>query len=595
MTWTNNSIKAIDESIVKRVRENLSLGKPAWQKSNYPGARTWGADKAVDGNYTYRGALGNQCTISADYQQTAEWRVDLESVVSISHINIFYRTDNRPSPSGYESRFAGFFLYISNTTSKDDGFLCFHEIQNVSGTPIEDQRINCSLNGRYVIYYNERRPDVVYPDYYSTYAFNELCELEVYGCHIPGYYGEFCNQTCPVNCQRQQCDVVNGDCVNGCLPGYIGLKCGDKCGGGTYGVNCTQSCGHCLNNEQCHHINGTCLQGCSPGYKGPGCKAKCDSGMYGINCNQVCGHCINYEQCHHINGSCLQGCSQGYKGSLCNSACDDGLYGENCNQSCGHCINNIQCNHVNGLCYEGCSVGFKGLLCDNACDGGMYGVNCNRVCGHCLNNEQCHHINGTCLQGCSKGYRRTLCKIACEVGKYGYNCNESCRHCMHNTTCNHVNGTCQEGCSVGYHGPLCTNVCSRSHWGVNCKETCSTECVSQTCHHESGHCLLNAQAQFSNTCKNDYTITITSVVVCILIVLMSSLLNFVIWRKMQQKGAVLDTPNDKDYYNEFPSVRIGDKQSGQDMNISPYAELTELDHTNTYEQIHRHVKADEKM
>ncbi|XP_062602120.1 multiple epidermal growth factor-like domains protein 10, partial [Saccostrea cucullata] len=295
---------------------NLALRKPAWQMANYSGAWPWGADKAVDGNYTDRGATGNQCTISAIEQFTAEWRVDLQSVVSISHIKIFYRTDNLPRPSAYNGRFAGFFLYISNTTSKDDGYLCFHEIQNVSGTPVEDQRINCSIYGRYVIYYNERRPNVTYPNYYSQYAYNELCELEVYGCHIPGYYGEYCNQTCPVNCQNQQCDV-NGDCVSGCLSGFQGLQCSYKCDGKMYGVNCTQACGHCLNNEQCHHINGTCLHGCSPGYKGPNCKTKCDVGMYGHNCNEICGHCMNNTQCNHVNGTCPGGCSVGFKGFLC--------------------------------------------------------------------------------------------------------------------------------------------------------------------------------------------------------------------------------------------------------------------------------------
>lgn len=84
-------------------------------------------------------------------------------------------------PTGYTARMAGFFLYVSNTTSKDDGHLCFHEIQTVNRTPSEDQRVNCSVHGRYVIYYNERKENVTYPDYYSDFAYYELCELEVYG------------------------------------------------------------------------------------------------------------------------------------------------------------------------------------------------------------------------------------------------------------------------------------------------------------------------------------------------------------------------------------------------------------------------------
>eukprot|EP00105_Crassostrea_gigas_P037729 XP_019921877.1 PREDICTED: uncharacterized protein LOC105326226 [Crassostrea gigas] len=83
-------------------------------------------------------------------------------------------------PSPYVNRMAGFFLYVSNTTFKEDGYLCFHEIQTVAGTPAEDQTIRCSIHGRYIIYYNERRQGMVYPSYYSQYAYNELCEVEVY-------------------------------------------------------------------------------------------------------------------------------------------------------------------------------------------------------------------------------------------------------------------------------------------------------------------------------------------------------------------------------------------------------------------------------
>ena len=38
-----------------------------------------------------------------------------------------------------------------------------------------------------------------------------------------------------------------------------------------YGENCSRKCGYCLDNETCHHINGNCEQGCNPGYIAPLC------------------------------------------------------------------------------------------------------------------------------------------------------------------------------------------------------------------------------------------------------------------------------------------------------------------------------------
>lgn len=44
-----------------------------------------------------------------------------------------------------------------------------------------------------------------------------------------------------------------------------------ECDNGTFGQDCKQACGNCLGEEQCDHVNGTCLNGCDAGYKGLEC------------------------------------------------------------------------------------------------------------------------------------------------------------------------------------------------------------------------------------------------------------------------------------------------------------------------------------
>lgn len=51
----------------------------------------------TDGTPTAVQLVAMQCVISENNKETAEWGVDLGSVVSISHIDIYYRTDNQQS------------------------------------------------------------------------------------------------------------------------------------------------------------------------------------------------------------------------------------------------------------------------------------------------------------------------------------------------------------------------------------------------------------------------------------------------------------------------------------------------------------------
>ena len=59
-------------------------------------SRKWSADKAVDGRYDNRSAWGDQCVITESFAETATLRVDLGDMVNISHIKLYYRTDNLP-------------------------------------------------------------------------------------------------------------------------------------------------------------------------------------------------------------------------------------------------------------------------------------------------------------------------------------------------------------------------------------------------------------------------------------------------------------------------------------------------------------------
>ena len=53
-----------------------------------------------------------------------------------------------------------------------------------------------------------------------------------------------------------------------------------ECKDNTYGLGCIGLCGHCLNGDQCDHVNGSCLNGCDKGTYGD----KCDRGL----CIYIC-------------------------------------------------------------------------------------------------------------------------------------------------------------------------------------------------------------------------------------------------------------------------------------------------------------------
>lgn len=75
-------------------------------------------------------------------------------------------------------------MYVSNTTNRLQGTLCFKDDNFTLDTIPAVFTTICPVHGQYVIYYNERLQGVIYPVEYSNDIASVLCEIEVYGTSI---------------------------------------------------------------------------------------------------------------------------------------------------------------------------------------------------------------------------------------------------------------------------------------------------------------------------------------------------------------------------------------------------------------------------
>ncbi|XP_052694145.1 multiple epidermal growth factor-like domains protein 10 isoform X1 [Crassostrea angulata] len=399
----NNAMLVLCYSFVTlcQAYENIALNKTAYQKNQYEkGNNTFDASNAVDGLKSDLRWSGGQCAVSATSKETATWWVDLGSINSIHHITIYYRTENQNEISDYRNSFLGFSLYVSNTTNRLQGTLCFKDDYFNRSTIPAVFNTTCQVHGQYVIYYNERLHGVSYPSDYNEYAENDLCEVEVYGCPIHESYFGNCLVSNTMTCQCSKCK-----------PGFFGRRCEFECDVGHYGYNCNETCGHCIDPRQCSNVKGTCLSGCKAGYSGQTCKEDCIVSQYGYNCNETCGHCKDPIQCSAVTGTCLTRCNAGYVGRLCKEECVFGHYGYNCNETCGHCKDPIQCSTVSGTCLTGCKAGYVGRLCKEVCVFGYYGHGCIKECSKfCNRSRDCNPVSGFCNGGCRNGKKGGYCQ-----------------------------------------------------------------------------------------------------------------------------------------------------------------------------------------
>ncbi|XP_056017456.1 receptor-type tyrosine-protein phosphatase epsilon-like [Ostrea edulis] len=398
-------------------------------------------------------------------------------------------------------RFAGFSLYVSNTTIKEDGYLCY---KNGPELPTLDFSTTCVKHGRYVIFYNERLDGTTYPTGYEIETFfTELCEVIVTGCKESGVYGYNCDLPCPNNCQELRCDIINGTCW-GCTAGWLGEFCNTSCPAGYYGVQCRSTCtGHCRENMSCNHTTGQCDYGCGNGWTGTHCNTECPAESYGPDCMYNCsGQCLSYLPCNRTTGRCDGGCNSGYTGELCNKICSVGRYGLNCSESCSsRCRSESNhCNHRDGHCEHGCDDGFQGSTCKEICGDGWYGENCSARCNENCANQPCNHTTGSCTNGCKSGWRTPKCEQKCSIGTYGKGCGNHCSSLCRNMRCNPITGFCLEGCTPGYLGRTCNKPCDKGTYGLNCSQNCSQNCLGN-CDNIDGSCMCSSGWTGSPNCS----------------------------------------------------------------------------------------------
>nr|XP_022311511.1 multiple epidermal growth factor-like domains protein 10 isoform X2 [Crassostrea virginica] len=403
------------------------------------------ASRTVDGDVSQQISRCLHTDSKTDINK-AWLRVDLMKTISIKSVKFWYRND-RGSGYGNTIRLRGYSIRVSNGTAlPPPESSCYTDPGNVTLSTIIEK--DCERTAKYVWIYQDNTLDGICP-------ILEICEVQVFGCET-GKYGVNCNKTCSHCKNKVSCGAVSGKCnQEGCVHAGFQTPYCQHCIDGTYGEECSETCSEFCKSRNCDRKTGACNDGCLAGYSGNQCDQKCGIGRYGLKCGESCMHCLE-GICNNVNGICTKGCESGFKAIMCNTPCDKGEYGRDCKHKCsGNCLNGEICDPRDGTC-PSCAAGFQGTKCDQKCSDGTYGGNCSEICGGCLNGTTCHHVNGQCPSGCKPGWISTPnCDLPCAAGTFGLDCLNTCSgHCLHSAPCDRSTGHCQD-CSQGWTNNFC--------------------------------------------------------------------------------------------------------------------------------------------
>nr|KAI8738475.1 multiple epidermal growth factor-like domains protein 10; partial [Biomphalaria glabrata] len=139
-----------------------------------------------------------------------------------------------------------------------------------------------------------------------------VCEVELYGECLPGFWGLECRQTCPTECPTW-CQQDTGTCLS-CVGYSDPPDCITACKPGTWGRNCLKTCSPNCKDHICDAVTGLCDLKCDS-RTDLSCPADCPVGYHGSNCSLQCSRTCKNMSCNKL-GYCVT-CLPGHTGVYC--------------------------------------------------------------------------------------------------------------------------------------------------------------------------------------------------------------------------------------------------------------------------------------